>query len=146
MEKVKDFIKEFKVVIGMFAVAGGLMAYFGSGQATAEQALAAANEAKSVNKDQQTSLDMLTSMIKEHDGALTATMTMMGIDPENARKWSRMPKKPVLDTLGNPVLYTPWIVFEDNIHLALQYQFVKNDSGQVVEMLVDTLYDVREKK
>ncbi len=46
---------------------------------------------------------------------------------------------------GEPVLGVTWVDISNNVQLGVAYQFQKNDSGDVVEVVVDTLWDVREK-
>jgi len=88
---------------------------------------------------------LLTSLVASNKSAQETMMTMLGIDPEKAKRWSHMPQEPVTDTSGIPITGVPWVIWEDEMQLCLRFQYVENGEGKIVEMLVDTLYDVREK-
>lgn len=102
----------------------------------------------SENKEHLEKIDILLSQmytdIKNNEGKLEGFLIGLNINPENAKKWSKMPKEPAVDSLGNPIVGAEWVRISDDVQLGVSYKFQKSDSG-VTEILIDTLWNVSEK-
>jgi len=133
---------KYKEIIVLVISVVGIYLWVGDAKQTNVQA---EENKKTINR-QQTSIDMLTAMVMKHEGTVEATMVMMGVDPENAKKWSKLPQEPVTDTLGTPITGVSWCVYREDMRVCLLYKFMPGEDGGVQEIFVDTLYDVRETK
>ena len=133
MKKLKQYREIVALVFGIVVIGS-----IGLGlRATAEE-----NSKKLDTQDRL--LKTLSALVITNTASRETMMTMLGIDPEKARKWSRMPQEPVTDTLGTPITGVDWVVFDEDMQVALKYRFEENTDGKVLEVFVDTLYDVRD--
>lgn len=137
MQKIMKYKEIIVLVLSVIAI------FVWVGDAKQTNVQAEVNKAKL--EKQQTSIDMLTAMVMKHEGTIEATMVMLGVDPDSAKKWSKLPQEPVTDTLGTPITDVAWVIYKEDMRVALLYKFMADDNGDIQEMFVDTLYDVREK-
>ena len=144
VKQVLAKLNEFKVVITL--VLGVIAIWlFISGPKT----MAEGNQKhlEKVDKLLAGQLDMLNNMYRDiarNEGKLEGWLEGMKIDPEGYRKWIKMPKEPVLDSLGEPKLNTSYVEITDGLLLWVEKRVILDNNGNP-QMVVDTVLDVREK-
>lgn len=136
---------KWRNVVAVAIATASLFLWLGSAKSTAES-----NSGKIKDQDikmdkQNTILTTLSALVVSNEEARKTMLIMLGIDPEKAKKWSRMSKEPIINDEGEPVVGVTWVNISENLKLGVAYQFQKDDSGDVVQVVVDTLWDVREK-
>ena len=127
LNQIYDWTKKAWAVIALAGVLGGL------GYSTISvRNLAIAADKRSKSAERQ--IAKINSIIISDQSKLEGYMEMLGIDPDNAQKWSKMPKEVPLDTSGMPLLGVPWLHIVGDFEALMLYKIMA-DSFMYVETL-----------
>lgn len=138
-------LMKWKEVAVLVVATASVFLWLGSAKTTAESNSGKIKEQETKMTEQNTILTTLSALVVSNEEARKTMLTMLGIDPEKAKKWSRMAKEPIVNDEGEPVVGVTWVDISENVQLGVAYQFQKDDSGDVIQVVVDTLWDVRKK-
>ena len=94
----------------------------------------AAEAAEKKSFDNSRQIAKINNIIIHDQSKLEGYMELLGIDPDNARKWSKMPKEVPLDTAGMPIIGLPWLHVVGDFEALILYKIMA-DSFMYVETL-----------
>jgi hypothetical protein len=118
---------------------------------------ATASDAKELAKQNQEINAKLTAVVLETNTRLKMMLEIYGFSPEDARKWSELPRVPPRNDSNQVLMNQPWLQTQGNLQLGIMLMITDvgydtvgvNDEGvpivnQVAVVSADTLWDTRE--
>ena len=115
LNELFDGAKKLWAVLALVAAFGGLGYSMISVKSAAEAA-----EKKSFDNAKQ--IAKINNIIIHDQSKLEGYMELLGIDPDKARKWSRLHKEMPVDSAGTPITGVPWLHVQGDFEALLLYK------------------------